>query len=283
MPTFPRPSRKNRTARAFTLIELLVVISIIALLIGILLPALGTARGAAKAVSSLSNVRQWGIGTISFADQNKDLIPFFGYDNPGTAGGTPSTRAWDRNDWWANAVPQFLGQRPYKQLSADLGTGVPMPPASGSIFVDPAAQRPASGVPYTATGGGSFFFCYVPNTKLDRQSPVRDAIDNGERRVKQGMIPNPAMTVIMLEMRTVGTELPTGHADAGVSLDRAKAHWNRFAARHSKGGHMLFGDGHGEHVKYDYAGMVATQDYVVPSSSGRNKPDLIWSPLGDAN
>ncbi|QDU33233.1 hypothetical protein KS4_12780 [Poriferisphaera corsica] len=84
--------KRNRTRnwRAFTLIELLVVISIIALLIGILLPALGAARSTARSLQCKTNLKQIGIGMYTYADSFKGHLPYArnwgwqhgGYDIP---------------------------------------------------------------------------------------------------------------------------------------------------------------------------------------------------------
>lgn len=65
----------GRVRAAFTLIELLVVIAIIALLVAILLPALGEAKFAAQATVSASNLRQLGIVVHTYAAEQRDSFP----------------------------------------------------------------------------------------------------------------------------------------------------------------------------------------------------------------
>lgn len=68
-----------RKRAAFTLIELLVVVSIIAVLIGILLPSLNKARTHARRVSCASQLHQVGIAMMTYMQDNRDRMPYVSY------------------------------------------------------------------------------------------------------------------------------------------------------------------------------------------------------------
>jgi prepilin-type N-terminal cleavage/methylation domain-containing protein len=68
---------EGATVRAgFTLVELLVVVSIIGLLVALLLPAMSRAKNLARRTACLSNLRQIGMGTASYLNDNLGRMPF---------------------------------------------------------------------------------------------------------------------------------------------------------------------------------------------------------------
>lgn len=84
-----------RNRCAFTLIELLVVIAIIALLVGILLPSLASARDTARATVCASNQRQLVIASAAYANGNKGYFSSGGWDNRQFRSyGPPDTHGW---------------------------------------------------------------------------------------------------------------------------------------------------------------------------------------------
>jgi prepilin-type N-terminal cleavage/methylation domain-containing protein len=107
------PNSCRRSAlRAFTLVELLVVMGIIAVLIGVLLPTLGRARGAANRVACLSNVKQLYNGILMYCNDNHGWFPTCGYASNTSYMQYPDDWIW----WQANrklddsAVAKYVGK-----------------------------------------------------------------------------------------------------------------------------------------------------------------------------
>jgi prepilin-type N-terminal cleavage/methylation domain-containing protein/prepilin-type processing-associated H-X9-DG protein len=138
----------------FTLIELLVAVSIIAMLMVLLVPAVMQARAAARRTTCQSNLRQWALAVQMYADAHHGRLPYRGQ------GIQPTTRL-DGADDWINALPPFMETSPYVDL---VHAGAQPKPGQASVWICPEAEplQPLPAKPFDP----STFFAYGMNMAL---------------------------------------------------------------------------------------------------------------------
>ena len=184
-----------RAARAFTLVESLVVIAIIAVLVGLLLPALSTARRSASAVVCTASMRSIGQAVHLYADDNGDELPLSDH-----AGGffDPDPIGTRLASWSVALLPYLEAETITRRDMADparlASRETAWRTAIESVYrcgLDPRAGDPpavGTGV-YDGSYGKSVYFVLTPE-ELD---PLRPIAGRGWRR--RDLIPRPTATV----------------------------------------------------------------------------------------
>ncbi|MEM6332311.1 MAG: prepilin-type N-terminal cleavage/methylation domain-containing protein [Planctomycetota bacterium] len=192
------PACPTSARRGFTLIELLVVISIIALLIGILLPVLGSAREEARAVQCGSNARQVIIGFTTYSVDSKDFYPpaYVYGDNPWPNADQSGKVSWNSTsqtdghpdktsngyvNWSYNvfAAGRSLSTDSFKCPSMENG-GHPATNPRDGINVPPGIQ---TGSPSTTVDRQVDYLAYAPNNVMIPRNKFVEP-GNGDRNLR---------------------------------------------------------------------------------------------------
>jgi prepilin-type N-terminal cleavage/methylation domain-containing protein/prepilin-type processing-associated H-X9-DG protein len=143
-------SSRIRPRRGFTLIELLVVIAIIAVLIALLLPAVQSAREAARRVQCTNNLKQIGLATHNYESANGSF-PLAGQGSLYTGVAVPDTMYVDGTGAHARILPYLDGSPVYNSVNYSLdynhisGANYTAYSTAVNAFICPSAQRQPSG------------------------------------------------------------------------------------------------------------------------------------------
>ena len=139
-----QPLHRRHSRQKFTLIELLVVIAIIAILAGMLLPSLKSAREKARAVACISKLKQLGVGVNSYVMDNREFF----FSSKTTLSGV------DRAKWWVENLYPYVGnecgtaETGYNSSAFTLNT----------IWHCPSTRNPEKGLMRISYGYNSLLF-----------------------------------------------------------------------------------------------------------------------------
>ena len=235
------PGIRQRSRAAFTLIELLVVISMVALLVGILVPALGAAQMRARTVQGLSNLSQIGRGLYAYTHDHDDTLPI-GY----IVGVDAAT---DTN--WTTLLHGYL------TASQEMTDATLDPGSFLDLFKDPNARLAGGRVHYSAhpvlMPDQSPSFKWVATTyklsRLHRAGAVIMVMDGTQSPSSQG---NAHATAWQLDGGAIQTKWlydstdadNAGLIDPGSNQDTAAAAGQIRWRQPGDGANFLYGDGH---------------------------------------
>ena len=222
----------------FTLVELLVAIGIIALLISILLPALGRSRESARTVVCLSNLRQLGTATTQYVLANEGWFPTFGVRSP---------HALSRSDWvWWRASAVHSDDVSKSSIARYVGGGAMADllkcPSDDATRTNMWGGDPPYKYSYTLN-------CFVSGWQTGQFTPNVTA--------KLTHVKNPSAKILIVEEdeRSLNDGGFWGRGDyLSIRHDRKRVLPDTFqAANMDRRGNISFCDGHAEFMDRGYA------------------------------
>lgn len=257
-PVLPVFAPEHRLCKAFTLIELLVVIAIIAILAGLLLPALARAKAKAQAIACLNNERQWGLGCRMYADENRDYVPEEGNI------GSPISDAASGNlaEAWYNSVAPLVSQPRLVDLYLADPPNPPLP-SSKSIFSCPTAPIPS----FTPSLSRAYFM-YGMNSRLCVNRSSRAA---GAGQTKLSQVLKPSDTIFMAE--NDGNTTTVQPSISGVTGQYA-------IGRHDRRGNFAMIDGSSRSVRTNEFMRTSAESNEAATEWARDRT-IYWYPSPD--